>query len=136
MRKKEAEIHIRENLKDGENLIGFFAAMVQFKFWLFFFIGPLAVLSMKHYFIGVTDQGIYFHRLSLLGKFTEVDFFPFEEIKSLSSGKGMLQRPLNFTFENGRKIKLKAQLKGVEKIATLTEDMQNYLNDKIPKDAK
>jgi len=75
MNKEAAKAHILKNLMSGDSLVGFFIAQQPFKLWLFFIIGPLAVFSMKQYFIAVTQKGIHFHRLNLLGKFASDDFF-------------------------------------------------------------
>jgi len=46
-------------------------------------------------------------------------------------GKGMLQRPMKFTFKNGRNIYIKAQLKGLEKVAKLDEATQKHIERNI-----
>lgn len=127
MKKETAQEHIKLNLIEGDSLISFFQAVQPIKIWLFFLIGPLAVLSMKMYFLAVTEKGLYFHRLSLLGKFNGFDFFAYDEIESVVIGKGVLQRPMKFQFRNGRTLKIKAQLKGVEKIAKLTSEAQQHI---------
>lgn len=132
MNKERAHEHIKLNLREHESLIGFFQAMEPPKIWLFFLIGPLAALSMRMYFLAVTTTGLYFHRLNLLGKFKGHDYFDFSEIESVKVGKGLLQRPMRFHFKNNRKIQLKAQLKGVEKVAKLTTDVQQHIEDNIP----
>lgn len=131
MNKIEAQQHIDKYIEPGDPLVGFFYAQQPFKFWLFFLIGPFAVLSMKHLFIAVTQKGLHIHRLSMMGKFTQGDFFNFSEIENVKIGKGILQRPMTFTFKNGRKIKIKAQLKGVEKVAKLTENTQKCIEANI-----
>ncbi len=131
MKKEEAQTHIELHLTEGDSLISFFQAVQPFKIWLFFLIGPLAVFSMKTYFMAVTKKGLYFHRLNLLGKFSGMDFFPFDEIESVAIGKGILQRPMRFQFRNGRKLKVSAQLKGVEKIAKLTAEAQQHIEQNI-----
>lgn len=105
--------------------------MQPFKIWLFLLVGPLAAFGMKHYFVAVSERGIYFFRLKLWNKFLPADFFAYEEIASVKIGKGMLQRPMKFTFNNGRKLSIKAQLKGVEKVAKLTEASQGYIESRI-----
>ena len=87
---------------------------------------------MKTYFLAVTEKGISFHKLSLLGKFKEHDFFEFNDIESVKIGKGVLQRPMKFKFKNNRKIKIKAQLKGVDKVAKLLPDVQQHIERNIP----
>lgn len=131
MKKEQAQEHIELHLTDGDSLISFFQAIQPFKIWLFFLIGPLAVLSMKTYFLAVTKKGLYFHRVNLLGKFSGMDFFAFDEIENVAIGKGILQRPMKFRFRNGRTLKVKAQLKGVEKIAKLTTEAQQHIEQNI-----
>ena len=132
MNKEQAKKYIEENLNDGDSLIGFFQAVSPPNIWLFLLIGPLFILSMRTYFLAVTEKGISFYRLSLLGKFKEHDFFEFGDIESVKIGKGLLQRPMEFTFKNNRKIKVKAQLKGVEKVAKLLPDVQKHIESNIP----
>ncbi|NRB81723.1 MAG: hypothetical protein HRU38_24190 [Saccharospirillaceae bacterium] len=132
MNKEQAQEHIEQTLKENDTLIGFFQAISPPKIWMFFIIGPLAILSMQGYFLAVTEKGLYFYKLSLLGKFKSCDFFEFDEIESVKIGKGILQRPMKFHFKNNRKIKVKAQLKGIEKVAKITPDVQRYIENKIP----
>ncbi len=132
MKKEEALNHIKMNLNKEEKLAGYFYAQKPFNIWLFLLIGPLALFSMKYYFIGVSNKGMHFHRLGMLGKFVEHDFFEFKEISNVKIGKGYLQRPMKFSFKNGRKLKIRAQLKGVEKVAKLTEDTQYEIEKNIP----
>lgn len=132
MNKEQAKEYIEENLNEGDSLIGFFQAISPPKIWLFLLIGPLFFLSMRTYFLAVTEKGISFHKLSLLGKFKEHDFFEFGDIESVKIGKGLLQRPMKFVFKNNRKLKLKAQLKGVEKVAKLLPDVQQHIESNIP----
>ena len=80
---------------------------------------------------GSVKKCLYFHRLNLLGKFKDYDFFEFNEIDSVKIGGGILQRPMTFQFKNKRKIKIKAQLKGVEKVAKLTPEVQQYIENNI-----
>ena len=131
MNKSQVEVHVKDSLEGDDSLIGFFQAMQLPKIWLYFLIGPLAFLSMKTYFVAVSKRGLYFHRLNLLGKFKDYDFFEFNEIDSVKIGGGILQRPMTFQFKNKRKIKIKAQLKGVEKVAKLTPEVQQYIENNI-----
>ena len=132
MNKEQAKKYIEGNLNNGDSLIGFFQAISPPKIWLILLIGPLFILSMRAYFIAVSEKGIYFYKLSLLGKFNEHDFFEFDDIESVKIGKGLLQRPMKFTFKNNRKIKIKAQLKGVKKIAKLLPAVQQHIENKVP----
>lgn len=131
MNKDEAQRHIEENLAPGDSLVGFFYAVQPFKIWLFLLIGPFAVLGMRYHFVAVTERGITFHKLSMLGKFSNSDSFTFDEIESVKIGKGILQRPMKFKFTNGRKLHVNAQLKGVEKVAKITEQVQQHIERNI-----
>lgn len=131
MNKNQVLEHINEPVQQGDVLVGFFQATQSFKIWLFFLIGPLAVLSMKFYFVAVTQQGIYFHRLNLWGKFSDYDFFTFDEIQNVEMGDGYLQKPMRYYFKNGRKLKLKAQLKGSQKVAKLDDETLEYIKKRL-----
>lgn len=131
MHKNEALTHIKNKLTSDEELIGFFMAQKPFKIWLFVLIGPLAVLSMKPYYIAVTNKGVHFHLLNLLGKFSKHDFFKFEEIDSLKIGNGVMRIAMKYVFSNGRKLKIKAQKKGLDRIAKIDEATLQYLKNAI-----
>jgi hypothetical protein len=132
MNKEVAQKHIEANLKVGDLLIGFFYATEAMKLGMFALIGPLAALGMKFYYVAVTKNGLTFHRLNMMGKFSNSDAFSYDEIEKVKIGQGWVQRPMKFKFKNGRVLNLKAQLKGVEKVAKLTEDVQQYLEKNIP----
>jgi hypothetical protein len=131
MKTEIAQKHIQKNIASDDFLIGFFYAIQPFKWWLFFLIGPLAVLSMKSLFVAVTKNGLTFHRLNMLGKFSGSDSFTYKEIENVKIGKGLLQRPMEFKFINGRKLKIKAQLKGVASVAKITEPVQRHIEANI-----
>jgi hypothetical protein len=133
MNKEEAKEHILKHLEEGDELVGFFVAQSPFPIWWFLLLGPLGILFLKTYFVAVTKNGINFHRLSLMGKFKdEGDFFRFSEIENVKIKNGILQRPMIFTLKNGIKVKIKAQLKGIEKVAKLTEETQKHIENNIP----
>lgn len=129
MHKDKALIIIQNSLEHNENLIGFFQAAEQPKMWLWFLIGPIATLAIKNYFVAVTNKGIHFHRLNLIGKFVKHDFLTYDEIEKIKLGTGKLQIPLNVSFKNGRKISLKAQKKGFSSVATIDEATMQYLKN-------
>lgn len=131
MDKDKAKEHIQKHIEQDDALIGIFYAQQPLKIWLFILIGPFAAFSMKFYFVGVTTKGIHFHRLNLLGKFADHDFFEYDEIENVKISKGILQRPMKFQFKNGRSLKLKAQLKGVEKVAKLNDVTQQHIENNI-----
>lgn len=131
MHKDAALAHIQNHLSPEERLIGFFAAQRPMKFWLFFLIGPLAALSAKAYYLGVTDKGVHFHALNLLGKFSQHDFFAYDEIANVKIGSGMLQIPMKFTFKNGRKLTVRAQKKGLDRVAKIDEQALAALKQNI-----
>lgn len=131
MNKYQAKEYIDTHLEGDDVLIGFFQAVRPPYLWLALLVGPLFVLSMRIYFLAVTERGIAFHRLSMFGKFKDYDFFEYSEIESVKIGKGMLQRPMEFKFKNDRKLMVKAQLKGVAKVAKLSPEVQRHIEQNI-----
>ncbi|MBL4587235.1 MAG: hypothetical protein JKX84_09300 [Flavobacteriales bacterium] len=132
MKKEQAKEHIRTTFREGESLVGFFISMQRMKFWLLILLGPLIALTMRHYYVAVSDKGVHFYRLTMLGKFSDNhDFFSYAEITSIRIKKGFIQRPLHFQFSNGRTLKLRAQLKGVKSVAKLDAMTQQYLAEHI-----
>lgn len=121
---------ITPQLRNGEQLIGFFQAQYLPSLWWILLIGPLLFLGMRMYYVAVTDQGLYLHKLGMLGGISSSDYFTWEEIIGLQLGSGLLQAPFKLKFANGRKLKLKAQLKGVEKVAKLDEQTKSFLLSK------
>ena len=122
---------ILPNLKSNEELIGFFQAQYMASYWWFLLVGWLVFFTLRYYYVGTTDKGIHLHKLSFWGKPDNYDFFSWDEIEKLEFKDGFLQAPLKLKFKNGRKLKLKAQLKGVEKIAKLDEKTKVFLLSKI-----
>ena len=98
---------------------------------MYFLIGPLSTLGMKFYYIAVTNSGFHFHRLNMFNRIVEHDYFDFGEIKNIKIGKGFIQRPIYLTLSNGRRLKLKAQLKGAKSIPKLTPEIQKVIEDKL-----
>lgn len=132
MNKETAKKYILERLKAGDELVGFFMAQSPFPIWWFLLLGPLGLFFMKTYFVAVTKNGINFHQLTLMGKFKDDgDFFNFDEIENVKIKNGMLQRPMIFTLNNGVKVKIKAQKKGLERVAKLTEKTLQHIKNNI-----
>ena len=132
MSKDEAKEHILENLSEDDSLVGFFIAQGAFPIWWFVLLGPFGALFIKTYYIAVTSKGINFYRLSLMGKFKDDgDFFTFDEIQNVKIKKGIVQRHMLFTFKDAVKVKIKAQLKGLDRVAKLTEETQQFIEKNI-----
>ena len=87
--------------------------------------------GIRTYFIGVSKQGLYFYKLTRMGKFRDKDFFKCDEIESAKVGGEMLARPMVFRFANGKKLKVEGQLKGLERIAKLTPEVSDYIRNNI-----
>ena len=131
MKKEKARDElILPKLQSGEELIGFFQAQYTPSWGWYFLIGPLFAFAIRIYFVAVTDKGIHYHKLTFFGKPDTSNYFTWNEIEKVKLSKGLLQAPLKFTFSNGRKLKLKAQLKGMEKIAKLDDRTKEYLFSK------
>lgn len=118
------------NLKSDEELVGFCQAQETPSGWWYFLLGPLMSLGMKFYFVAVTNKGMHFHKLTTFGKPDTHSYFSWDEIEELKLRKGVLQAPLKLTFSNGRKLKLKIQLKGVGNIAKLDDKTKEFLLSK------
>jgi len=132
MKKEEAKEYLLNSIDNDDELVGFFMAQGPFPIWWFLLLGPLGAFFFKFYYVAVTQKGISFYRLSIMGKFKdEGDFFKFSEIESVKIKNGILQRPFIFTLKNGTKIKIKAQIKGVEKVAKLTDNVQKHIENNI-----
>lgn len=132
MHKDKAKEHILKTLDKDETLIGFFQATKLPKIWLYLLIGPLASLNTKLYFIALTNKGVRFYPLTLIGNFHEnTDFFKYPEIETIQIKDGILQMPMLFKFVNGNSIKVRALKKGVERAAKLTEESLSYLRSKV-----
>lgn len=127
MKKDDVKMEIMKNFNQDEQLVGFFIAQSRPAFWLYFLLGPLTALSMKMYYVGVTNKGVHFHKLNFLGKFSQHDFFSFSEIQNVKVGKGLLQTPMQYTFTNGKKLKLQAQKKGLEHVAKIDDQTVAYI---------
>lgn len=127
MHKHQAYEHIKQTLPEDQELIGFFIAQRCLQIWLFLLIGPLALLNQKAYFVAVTNKGVHFYGLNLLGKFSQHDFFTYDEIDSLKIGKGMLQIPMKYKFAGGKKLNIRAQKKGVDRVAKIDEATLEFL---------
>ena len=131
MHKDEVQKHIERHLAEGDELIGFFQATYTPSFWWFPLVGPLMFAGVRTYFISVSKKGIHFHKLNLMGKFQNADFFKYDEIKSVKLGGGFMARPMVFRFANGKKLKVEGQLKGLERIAKLTPEVSDYIRNNI-----
>lgn len=131
MNKNKAHEYILSVKEADDRLIGFFLAQGPFPILWYFIIGPLAFLMVRRYYVAVSEKGVYFTKLNLLGKPANTDRMLFSEIERAEIGNGILQRPILFRFTNGKKLKVKAQLKGVKSVAVLTPDVQTYLERNV-----
>jgi len=121
---------ILPNLKQGEELIGFFTAIYSPAFIWFFLFGPLYYFGNRSYWVAVTDVGLHLHKLTFWGKPDTYEFTSYAEISSLKLGKGLLQAPLKLKFSNGKKLALKAILKGLERAGKLDDQTKEFLLSK------
>ncbi len=129
---EKAHDHIKKNLTEEEILIGFFFAQKFFSLWQGLLLGAAATAFIKRYFVGVSNRGIHFYKLHpVTNGFEEHDFFDYSEITNVKIGKGYLQVPIEFLFNNGRKFKIRAQQKAFGRVAPLTEEVQKEIEKNI-----
>lgn len=131
MHKDIAKEFIVEKLAEGEELQDFFAAETPMNIWLFLLIGPLVIFFMRFYYIGVTDRGIHFHRLNLLGKFVRSHFRAYDDIEEVHIGTGFIQLPIKLHLKSGQILKLKAQKKGMDRVAKIQMETVEFLQTNI-----
>lgn len=131
MKKEKAQEEIQKQIQEDETLIGFFYAVKGGEFWKFFLFGPIIAFTFKYYYIAVTKKGIYFFRLSMFGKFKGKDFFSFDEFLGVIFKKGVIQQPVVFQLQNGKKIAVKAQLKGAKSVPKLDEEVREHIISNI-----
>lgn len=130
MNKEKTREYLRTFLTSEDYMIGFFNASRPVNIIWFFLIGPLAVFGIKSYYVAVSNQGVNFHGLNFLGKFSHNDFFPYEEIESVEIGNGIFQIPMRYKFSNGRKIKLNAQKRGSKSVEKIDANTEMFLKEK------
>ena len=124
---------ILPRLKQGEELIGFFQARYVPFLW-FFLIGPIMLLGIRIYYIAVTNQGLHIHKLSFFSmrKVDVYNFFSYAEISKINLGKALIlpEAPLKLVFSNGRKLKLRALVRGGKKAVKLDDRTRSFLLSK------
>lgn len=120
---------ILPHLNQDEELIGFFQATYLPSFWWFLLIGPFIALGMRIYYVAVTNRGLHLYKLNFFGKQDTYNFFSYNEITKINLGDGLIQAPLQLSFSNGKKLTIKAQLKGMDKIAKLDDKTRKFLQD-------
>lgn len=121
---------ILPNLKQGEELIGFFIATYTPSILWLFLIGPIMFLGTRTYVVGVSDIGLHLHKLTFLGKPNSYKFVQYSDLASIKLKKGLLQAPLKMKFTNGDKLTLAAQLIGGDKVAKLDDRTKEFLVSK------
>lgn len=130
MKKEKVEQHITAILGENETLESYFLAQELHRRW-FLLLGPLAALTLRSYYIAVTSEGVHFHRVDLRDRIAMSDFFSYSEITAVNVKGGMLQKPLRFSFSNGRTLKVKAQVKGVASVPKLTAETETILLSRV-----
>ncbi len=122
--------YINNTLDESDELIGYFFGQ-EFNIGIYLIFGPLSMLKMKRYYIAVSQNGVHFHRVNLLEKICQSDFFSFDEIDEIKiSKKGVIQKKIEFTFKNGRSVKVKSPIKGVKSAALFTPAIEEFFDFK------
>jgi len=122
---------IINDIGEDEEFIGVFQGMRAMKIWLFFIIGPLAALSTKQFYVVITNKTLHFHSPVMFTSKFDHCIVRYDDIEHITYGKGWLSRPITFVLENGRKLTINAQVKGVEKVMKISEEMIAFLQQKV-----
>jgi hypothetical protein len=132
MTRKEAYQNIIiPNLKEGEELVGYFQAMYRLPFWKLVLFGAFAAFSNKVYYVAVTSKGVHFHKLTFLGKLHSSLYYSWEEIVKIKIKKGVFQKPYYFWFADGKKLRIQAMVKGSPtRVALLNTETKTFLEMK------
>ena len=131
MRNETAKRHIDDHLEPGDSVVGWFGGVSWPRLWVWFLLGPLAVLGLRQWFIAVSHRGVYFHRISLIAKPEGYDFFRYDEITECDVGRGYLNKPMRFLFNNNRRLKVRAQSRGLKHVPKLTPEVQEHLVQRV-----
>ncbi len=119
--------HIQE-----ADLIGFFQANYFPSTKWHVFLGPFSAFMTRVCYVAVTNQGIHFHKLTMLGKPDTYEFFNFSSIRAIKIGKGSLYSPVQFLFTNGDTLLLQAQQVSFGKSVALDDQTRDFLLAKYP----
>jgi hypothetical protein len=132
MKREKAKTLIEGFLERGDRFIDCFVATRSPSLFWYFLIGPLAAMGFRQYLVGVTEQGVQFHRMNLLNKPTVRDFFRYDEIESFLHRKGWLLDRVTFHFNSGRKLKLKAGRRGGASYALVDDGVIEQIKSRMP----
>ncbi len=113
-------------LTPNEQLIGFFKSRTDDHS----FESITSVFKIRPYFVGVTDKGLHFHRLTFWEKPDTYDFSPWESISKFTFKQGFFTATLHFTFVDGQHLKLNAPVRGLKGVAILDKQTRDYLLQK------
>ena len=118
---------ILPNLKQGEELIGFFAGEVQVSLWWWLVFGPLTFLGFRLIYVAVTNQGLQLHKCNVFLRPSSFNFFNYDEISELNYSESYGSGILKLRFQNGRELKVGTIL--FRSKVSMNED-STFLNDK------
>lgn len=121
---------ISPKLSEGEELVGFFQATYTPSIGWGVLFGALTSFGLRVYFVAITDKGMHLHKLTFFGKPGKYQFLPWNEVKDLKLGSGILAAPLRFNYSQDKSLKLKVLIKGVEKAAKMDEKTKEFLLSK------
>lgn len=131
MEKRKVLEEVSKVLKEDEDLVGAFLARSIPPFWTNLISPLLSAFKTKTYYIAVTNKGIYIHMTNIFDKLVEYNFYNYDEILELQIKKGFLVKKMKFIFKNEEKINISAPAFGIEKLAKILPEVEDYLINKV-----
>jgi len=118
---------VRQQLNPGEELLEVVVAQSKFPTGSLALFGPVAMLSMRHYYVGLTEDMLVMIEQDSLGQHVDIKRLPLEDIKSSKFKKRMLYDDIVLDFGDKNILKLQVTY-GLRK---LTHSLYEKLQERI-----
>ena len=131
LKKTDILKQIKDNLADGDELIGYFYAKINPNLLVMYMTGAFAGLMFEPFIVAITKKGLFLYRVNKLGtKFLDYYFFDFVNMESVEFGWGIIERSMKITLKGGNFIKMMTMAIGGEG-TKLTSELKNYIQNMI-----
>lgn len=97
---------VRQQLNPGEELLEAVVAQSKFPTGSFVLFGPIAMLSMQQYYVGLTEDTLVMIEQDTFGKHVDIKRLPLADIKSSKFNKRMLYDDIVLDFGDKNVLKL------------------------------